>query len=473
MVQDKVYKTIEEVLLKAKTAEGKTFGFYDINNRLNDLNNKGGLGQVIEEGLFGYNVNSKPEADFANLGLELKVTGVKLLGNNNKSNYVAKERLVLNVINYTEEANATFETSSFWSKNNKLLLLFYVYDFTKEKKDFVILEPLLYEFSDEDLKIIRKDWDFIHEKIKEGKADELTESDTFYLAACTKGSKAADSYRHQYGSDLNAKQRAYSLKKSFIDKIIRERMLNYEFESIVKRLNINLEKQSITDYVIDYLKKYQNLNATILFKKYNINPLSKSRYASLITKLLGMENSIDLSDELGKAGIIMKNVIINENGNLVESISFPVFKFTDIYSTNFEDSDFYETFFSHSFLFNVFKKGTDGITYFKSFVWRASNRIIDINARKVYNKTRDIISSGNIVSEIKKSNDGKITFLNNFPKMKDDPYFHVRPHGQTRDDVYVLPVKDKVSGLKVFTKQCFWINAKYIEEVIKGNDYGR
>lgn len=38
------------------------------------MGNKGGLGQVIEEGLFRYGVNSRNEADFAELGVELAET---------------------------------------------------------------------------------------------------------------------------------------------------------------------------------------------------------------------------------------------------------------------------------------------------------------------------------------------------------------------------------------------------------------
>ena len=108
------YRTIEEVLERAKVAEGKPFKDYDIKNRLASSGNKGGLGQIIEEGLFGYDINSKSEADFFELGVELKVTPLKL---DKKKRVVAKERLVLNIINYMEEYKFTFETSSFWKKN--------------------------------------------------------------------------------------------------------------------------------------------------------------------------------------------------------------------------------------------------------------------------------------------------------------------------------------------------------------------
>ena len=52
MSTDKVYNSIEEVLDIAESAEGKTVGEFDINNRLDSRGNKGGIGQVLEEGLF-------------------------------------------------------------------------------------------------------------------------------------------------------------------------------------------------------------------------------------------------------------------------------------------------------------------------------------------------------------------------------------------------------------------------------------
>ena len=77
MSTDKIYNSIEEVLDIAESAEGKTVGEFDINNRLDSRGNKGGIGQVLEEGLFKMAVNSRAEADFVDLGLELKVTAIK------------------------------------------------------------------------------------------------------------------------------------------------------------------------------------------------------------------------------------------------------------------------------------------------------------------------------------------------------------------------------------------------------------
>lgn len=88
------------------------------------FNGKGGLGTSIELFHYGYAPNSDAEPDFKEAGLELKCTPMKLLADNSMA---AKERLVLNIINYIEEAEKSFETSSFWHKNKFLLLMFYLH----------------------------------------------------------------------------------------------------------------------------------------------------------------------------------------------------------------------------------------------------------------------------------------------------------------------------------------------------------
>ena len=71
---------------------------------------KGGLGDSVEYFHYGYEPNSKPEPDFEEAGLELKCTPLKVLDDNSMA---SKERLVLNIINYIEEADKEFESSSY------------------------------------------------------------------------------------------------------------------------------------------------------------------------------------------------------------------------------------------------------------------------------------------------------------------------------------------------------------------------
>ena len=113
----------QEIELIAKSAIGKSLN--DILNEelvtIEDKEaNKGGFGQLIEKYLFGMDNNSDSEPDFMPAGIELKVTPYKRIKKNELS---AKERLVLNIIDYETEYKNEYRSSHFWYKNNKIKLL--------------------------------------------------------------------------------------------------------------------------------------------------------------------------------------------------------------------------------------------------------------------------------------------------------------------------------------------------------------
>lgn len=167
------------------------------------FNGKGGLGTSVEFFHYGYEPNSDAEPDFKEAGLELKCTPLKLLADNSMA---AKERLVLNIINYIEESEKSFETSSFWHKNKFLLLMFYLHQSGVNPVDLLFKLIRTWKFPNEDLKIITDDWNIIHNKILSGHAHELTEGETFYLTPCMKGSRAGEEMREQPFSDIPAQQ---------------------------------------------------------------------------------------------------------------------------------------------------------------------------------------------------------------------------------------------------------------------------
>ena len=206
----------QEIEIISKSAIGKS-----INDILNeevitiedkDYPNKGGLGQMVEQFLFGIQTNSDSEPDFMPAGIELKVTPYKKLKDGKLS---AKERLVLNIIDFMTEYKNDFKSSHFWFKNNTIQLLWYLWEPNKDSKDLKITHEKLLELAkNEDLKQIEEDWKYIINKIKEGKAHELSEADTMYLGACPKGANAG-SVREQPFSDILAMQRAFCFKNSY------------------------------------------------------------------------------------------------------------------------------------------------------------------------------------------------------------------------------------------------------------------
>ena len=74
--------------------------------------------------------------------------------------------------------------------------------------------------NEEDKKQFEIDWNIIVNKIRSGDAHLLSESDTVFLGACTKGSTAAKSLRKQPNNPELAKQRAFSFKTQYMRELL-------------------------------------------------------------------------------------------------------------------------------------------------------------------------------------------------------------------------------------------------------------
>ena len=326
-MQEKSYKTTKELLNRAKEAINIPFGEIDTTGRLNTAKNKGNVGQMFEECWFGIKVNSRAEADFIDLGIELKVT--PCIKNKSKK-YVAKERLVLNIINYMTEVQKTFETSDFWSKDASILLMYYEYLKDVSIADFKIIGTILYEYPEKDLIIIKQDWAKIISKIKAGKAHELSEGDTLYLGACRKGAGGDKDLREQPFNKIKANQRAFCLKQSYMTHILNEYVLKKQNEeAIVKNTNDIIDK-GFENYIIEKLSPYFGEKQLDLIHKFGLNQKMKNINERIIANILGIKGSIKETEEFKKANIEPKTIRLNTNDTITESMSFPTFKFKEI-----------------------------------------------------------------------------------------------------------------------------------------------
>ena len=278
-----------------------------------DFKGKGGFGQTLEKYYFGYEPNSNPEPDFKHVGMELKASPLKSLKN---GRIQAKERIVLNIINYLEVHSESFEKSSFWKKNAHLLLVFYHHSKDVHFLDYLIHLVDEWEYPEDDLQIIRQDWEFINQKVKLGKAHELSEGDTFYLGACTKGSTAEKSLRDQPFNAEKAKQRAYSLKQGYVNHIIANisgnKKLNYG--KFIKRPEVLHGHKSIEAFAVSKFVPFYGQSVDEIQTKLDtkFNKKSKNFTASLAGAILGIKSTEKIK-EFEKANIRIKAVRLNEN----------------------------------------------------------------------------------------------------------------------------------------------------------------
>lgn len=447
-----------EILRISQNSLHKTFGELG----LNEINkaHKGGLGNFVEENVFKYKANSDDHPDFIDAGIELKVTPVK---SDNKGNVTSKERLVLNMIDYFKEENATFETSSFYRKNRRLLVWFYQYIKGKPQSDFEITAWDLFEFEHSlEYKIIKRDWEIIHKKIVDGKAHEISESDTTFLAACTKGANSSIT-RKQPNSTILAKPRAYSFKNSFMTRLYREAI--HKMAPYVSFISDDeWMKNPLEEIYKDKLKKYYGMSILDLKHKFYITSNAKQLPFMIAQKMLGLSGKASSTQEMEDAGIKLKIIRLKKNGKPHESMSFPAFDFTELVNTPWEQSEIREEFVDWKLMFFVFRDDENGICRFDRVqFWNIPNSIVDGEIKKMYEDAANLIKEGNALTFF----NGKV--IDRFAKesRNGNGVCHIRPHGRNKNDSFNLPVVDKETKMTSYTKQSFWFNSEFVKKILQ------
>lgn len=444
------YRTPYEILKRAQEAVGIPMRQIDMTGRLET--GKGAIGTVIEESWFGYRPNSESEPDFSEAKVELKATPYI----RTRNGISAKERLVCNIINYMTEYCKTFYQSDFWHKCETILIMSYEHKKDVPKADFVIDKAVLFSFPDEDKQIIQQDWEKIMSKVRAGQAHLLTEGDTLYLAACTKG-KDANSVRPQPFSDIPAKQRAYSLKSSYMTKVLNAYIYGEEKdEHIITDWHVLIERP-FESVVEDKLKPYYGKSVNELILQFDVTPKAKNLNEELLSRMLGIHGRIARTAEFQNANIIPKTIRIQKSGTIKESMSFPTFKFTEIINEEWETSELRQYLEPAKFMFVIFREnGNNEYVFERIKFWNIPAEDLD-EVRKVWERTIRIIKEGVVLK-----NDGTCV-RNNLPKATENPVAHVRPHARDASDTYPLP-----DGREM-TKQCFWFNNSYIRRIVEGD----
>lgn len=445
-----------------KSAVHKTFGDFGLDSSYNGRN-KGGLGGFVEEEIFGYSANSDDNPDFIDAGIELKVTPVK---RNQDGSISSKERLVLNMINYKQEATKDFKTSSFYHKNRRLLIWFYLYAMGLHPSNFEITDYYLLEFENSlQYRVIERDWTIIHNKIVNGLAHEISESDTEFLAACTKGANSSVLVE-QYNSTTKAKPRAYSFKSFFMTYIYRNMIHNLSpYSSLVSE--DEWMKNPLEEIYKEKINVYHGLTQKQLCRKFGVSSKTKQLNFMLAQKMLGISGKSKATPEMEIAGIIFRTITIDKNGRPTEAMPFKAFEFEELINTPREESTIREDFVDLKLMLFVFNEIDGAISFDKLVFWNAPNKVIDGTIKKMYEKCADLVKKGEAFYV---DNKGKLK--DKFPKenRNSNGVCHVRPHARVGVDHYELPIADKETGITSYTKQSFWFNKDFIEKIIKGKE---
>ena len=142
--------------------------------------------------------------------------------------------------------------------------------------------------------IIENDYKTIAKKVMSGKAEELSESDTFYLGACTKGATAETSIVSQYyPPHTPAKKRAFCYKNSYMTFVLNKYVVteHEEYERII-RSSAELQNQTLSEIIVSKIRAHIGKSDKELCshfsREYNNN---KAQWTDLTYRMLGIRSN--------------------------------------------------------------------------------------------------------------------------------------------------------------------------------------
>lgn len=158
-----------ELLVHAKKLEGMRI--QDISTDVGWLDNsnrkltKSVIANIIETDYFGIPTNSHEDADFKDLGIELKVSPLKPIYGGTL--LTTKERNVLGIVDYQDVLDHTSwkDNSRLDHKLKRMLFVFYVHDDDKPAMDWRIACTFIWSPTPEQEALIQNDYYIIRDKI--------------------------------------------------------------------------------------------------------------------------------------------------------------------------------------------------------------------------------------------------------------------------------------------------------------------
>ncbi len=445
------------------------------------LSFKGGLGTLVEERYFGYKANDNPAPDFEEAGLELKTTCYDV---NAKGEKRAGERLVLCMLAFDETIEKPFSQSHAWEKGGSILLIYYGRNKSVDKYDQEITYVTLFTPSEKDLAIIEQDYATIQRYVMEGRADELSESMTNYLGACTKGASAEKSMRDQkvYAPGKKARGRAWCYKSSYMNAVLNDYIVAFRGDGgasvgepadgeIVKDVG-RLKALGFDDYVTSLVRPYVGMTDKEICAAFDLRYTgNKAQWTSIVYRTLGIKGNH--AEEFAKANVSVRTVRVKPDGRIRESLSLTPFRFLDLVEETWEESPLRAYFVDTRFFFVVFQETADGYKLMGARFWSMPVSDVEGPLRDCWQTTKSAIEAG--IQLVEKVDDsGRRTISNNLPGKKDNAVAHVRPHSARaaylledgREIGAIEQDADELPDGRRMTKQSFWLNNDYIRAIV-------
>lgn len=480
---DKLKKILDETI-------GKTLGEVDKNHvfdRTKDNPKITGIaGDVIKQSVLGYSANSDNHPDILVDGkkVEVKTTGIRFSKKKgNTELYEAKEPMSITAVSPKQIVKEEFYSSHFWHKLIHLLIIYYLYDSNerveaKEYANFVLKGYEFHKFNDEDIQILKNDWETVRNfiiKIQKCCPDNPE------LQYPRISFELRDKLMYIDTAPKWPNPPRFRLKRSAVTAMVQSYFNNAQFEELKEHLNSFSE---FDQKLHDLTMKYQGKTIAELINIFgisvpDINKLNKAISEQIVVRMFdGKSSKINKIDLFAKVGIIAKTICLSSKGGRTEDTKLFPIDFSELENTDieFEDSSIYDYFMNHQVLCIIFEEKNKEQN-FKENKFKGFKRIsydynfINTEVRHTWEDLRILILNKGLreTPELKKDGTKKInpngleaTSIN-FPKSCDHVVF-VRGGGI---DSSVKPYC--IQGIHMY-RQYIWIKGKYMVDRLKKTD---
>ena len=459
----------ESIIKYAKQLIGKSISDIVGNSTENiNIKNKGIIGTIIEEYYFKIKQNSSPEPDFEKVGIELKIIPLVQL----KDKIAIKERTKICSINYLTLAQEEWEFSHAKKKLEKILFIYYLYD-KKNLQNSTVKKVELWELnSDKSSIIIKDDWLSTRQKVIDGYAHKLSEKYFKILSPARSGSGGLEKNGNQNDLVLQPNQRfeqkalkrAFSLKQSFTNQLWRE-LNSVKYESILEHLNIS-SMDEFDEKILNSLRKYRGKSILELSEIFDIKiPKGKNQVATIIKKAIGFKNVNSNIKEFEQLGIVVKTIKVRKKDDMpLEAVSFPTMKLQEFEKELYEDSVFKE-YIQKVLFIPIYSDSSELSDRYlgNPFFWEPSDEQESI-IKQEWQSYQDEVSNGKCkIKKVKTNSNKGYKEVSSLSKESQTTTIHMRPHGRDSND------RDSDSLGNSIVKQCFWLNKKFLQKLIKEN----
>ena len=438
------YTTLDQIIKKCAEIKNKKIKDILTSQNVLESQDKLQLENLIKKEVFNIKLQKNNPNNFEKLGIQLKVNGlIKYKKPDNEGRkYKAKEIISLGSISdqsILDEPN--FEKSALYNQMQKTLYVFYEYRYDKPMSEWKIIDFKYVELdSSTNIKTLTEDYDVIFSKIKDGKAEELSEGLTKQLGACTKGT--GKSLVKQPNSETLVKPRAFSWKPNHVNQIFYSE-------------GIEVKESDVMNFIIDKIQPFHEMSIGEIYKEMKSSiPESKNQKDTIINKLLGTKSYAKIPN-IKQSVFKIKNIELKKNSKLKEEVGLMNVNLNEfIKEVPFNKSELYTFLISYKFLFIIWQKRGEESVLKDIKLFQFDSALIK-KAEFVYNDTKEKFLLG---IELKEVNGRRMSDLIH---KSDNQGFHLRPHGQNSKDTITTPFG------QIITKQQYWLNGNEVEDAIK------